>query len=331
VTMSKTDDNKKITAEKIIELMEGGTIPWRQVWKRDATQSMGMLPFNFSTGRTYTGSNVLSLIVQQHIHGFASNAWLTYKQARELGGFVRKGQSATPVPFVLQVKDKITGEVVLDRNGVPKILPMTWSVFNVDQCDGLPLREELELKPVQWRHARAEELLATCGVEIRHDGGNNAYYNVATDRIHLPVRELFHSQSGYLSTAIHEIGHASGHPSRMDRPMKGRFGTPEYALEELNAEIFSMLVQDRLGLEMDAQFDPGNHIAYLQSWITALKGDHNLIFQAFSTAEKIATFYNIERLSREPMIERDLEITGVEPGLVEQSREGRSQQQAILS
>ncbi|HEL3799300.1 TPA: ArdC family protein [Stenotrophomonas maltophilia] len=303
--MSKQDEARSIAAEYIIEQMQQGVIPWRRDWKQhSSTGAFGSLPYNYARGNTYHGSNVMMLMMAQAARGFQSNGWLTFNQAKALGGTVRKGEKSSKVVRVINVSDK-QGNPILDESGRQKIALITSAVFNSEQCDGLPIREAKIPKPVEWSHEQAERLMKDSGVTYRY-GGNAAYYTVAHDYVQLPTKEQFRTMEGFYATALHETGHASAHPTRLGRDLSGKFGSEKYAKEELIAECFSLIVADRLGLSVDQDYDPGNHIAYLQSWIKVLKNDHSLIFTAFAEAEKIATYYNVKEYTRKAFeMERD--------------------------
>jgi len=303
--MSKQDEARSIAAEYIIEQMQQGVIPWRRDWKQQsATGAFGSLPYNYARGNTYHGSNVMMLMMAQAAQGYQSNGWLTFNQAKALNATVRKGEKSSKVIRVIKVNDK-QGHPVLDENGKQKIALITSAVFNSEQCDGLPIRDTKTPKPVEWSHEQAERLMRDSGVQYRF-GGNAAFYTMAQDFVQLPTKEQFRSMEGFYAVALHETGHASGHPSRLCRDLSGKFGSEKYAKEELIAECFSLIVADRLGLSVDRDYDPGNHIAYLQSWIKVLKDDHSLIFTAFAEAEKVAAFYNVKEYTRTAFeMERD--------------------------
>lgn len=173
--------------------------------------------------------------------------------------------------------------VQLDK---PKVFSAV--VFNAEQIEGLPPLPSLSPSGASgWdRHERAEALLKASGADIRHDQPDRAFYRPATDRIHLPPRDSFPSADAYYSTALHELGHASGHPSRLDRDLAHPFGSVGYAKEELRAEIASLMVGDQLGIG----HDPGQHAAYVKSWVQVLKEDPKEILRASRDADKIAGY-----------------------------------------
>jgi antirestriction protein ArdC len=275
-------------ANKLIEQLEAGTAPWQKPWEPGTIN----LPHNPVSGTRYKGSNAMWLEMQ----GREDPRWMTYKQAQGVGAQVRRGEKGTLVQYwkfndQIPVKDergkplkdaegnKVYRTVQLDK---PKVFSA--SVFNAEQIDGLP---PLEVKAPDWdRHERAESVLQTSGVEIRHDQADRAFYRPATDRIHLPPKGQFDSADKYLSTALHELAHASGHPKRLDRDLAHPFGSEGYAKEELRAEIASLMIGDQLGIG----HDPGQHAAYVKSWVKVLKKDPREILRASRDADKITAY-----------------------------------------
>jgi antirestriction protein ArdC/phage/plasmid primase-like uncharacterized protein len=285
------DQKKKpfheIVAENLIRQLEAGTAPWQRPW--DAGESGSFLPYNPTTGNRYKGINALHLMSQDR----DDQRWMTYKQASEAGGQVRKGEKGTGIQYWKfteeHTKKDDNGNPVLDSDGNlvkvvvrlerPRVFFAT--VFNGEQIDGLlPIeKKELTWAPVE----RAERILSASGASIHHNGGGRAFYRPSTDSIHLPDKGQFPSADSYYATALHELGHWTGHPSRLDRDLAHPFGSEGYAKEELRAEIASMILGDELGIG----HDPGQHAAYVGSWIKALKEDPLEIFRAAADAEKI--------------------------------------------
>lgn len=275
-------------AERLIQQLKDGTAPWQRPW----IPGEGSMPMNPTTGKRYKGINAVFLLSQGH----GDPRWMTYKQAAAAGAQVRKGEKGTPVQYwkftEQQTKLDDNGKPALDNDGNPVKVSVELerprvffaTVFNGEQIDGLPA---LERKPVQWdAHERAEHILSASGATIQHAEGNRAFYRPATDSIHLPDKGQFPTSDNYYATALHELGHWTGHPSRLDRDLAHPFGSEGYAREELRAEIASMLV----GEELSIGHDPGQHAAYVQSWIKALEDDPLEIFRASADAEKIHEF-----------------------------------------
>jgi antirestriction protein ArdC/phage/plasmid primase-like uncharacterized protein len=276
-------------AAKIIEQMQQGTAPWMKPWKPGELQ----VPFNPQSGKPYRGINSMWLMMQGH----GDPRWMTYKQAAAEGAQVKRGEKGTVIQYWkfrgMEPETDEKGKPVLDEDGKKKMKMVEYQrprvfhavVFNAEQIDGLP---PLQARPKtdEWeRHERCEKILAASGVPITH-GGSGAYYEVVRDRITMPDRDRFDSADGYYATALHELGHATGHPSRLNRDLANPFGSEAYAKEELRAEIASLM----LGQQLDIGHDPGQHVAYVGSWIRALQNDPREIFRAAADAEKITEF-----------------------------------------
>ena len=288
-TMDAKKPFHEVVAEKLIEQLKQGTAPWQMPWK--AGDGGGMMPFNPTTGKRYKGINAIHLLSQ----GRDDQRWLTFNQAKAAGTQVRKGEKSTSIQYWKfeeeQTKRDENNKPVLDGKGDPVKVRVRLerpkmfmaNVFNAEQIDGLPLYQ----KPAQTWNAleRAETILQASGADIRH-GGDRAYYRPSTDNIQLPDKAQFPSADNYYATALHELGHWTGHGSRLDRDLSHPFGSEGYAKEELRAEIASMILGDELGIG----HDPGQHASYVQSWIKALQNDPLEIFRAASDAEKIQTF-----------------------------------------
>lgn len=211
--------------------------------------------------------------------------WCSYRQALAKGWQVRKGARATPVYFYkpVEVVDKSA-----DSDGETKRIPVlrVFSVFHASQIDGVPeLMPPPAAKTVVERIEDAETILEASGVRVRI-GGDRAFYHPALDFIQLPPDEAFESPAGRAATALHELAHASGHPSRLNRDLTGRFGSSAYSREELRAELASLLVGSEIGLPTDIP----NHASYVQSWIANLKQDKREFFHAAAQAQRIADY-----------------------------------------
>jgi antirestriction protein ArdC len=274
---SKRDVYAEVT-DRIIAELEAGTVPWVRPWNAVAGNAV---PHNAATGRAYNGINVLLCWATQMHAGYTSNAWLTFKQAKDLGGHVRKGEKGTAIVFW-----KFNKRTERNEDGTDNVvtIPMArvYTVFNVEQCDGLklPKRETAEPETTEHeRHQMAEHVMAAAGVSIRH-GGDKAYYSPAGDYVQLPELATFKEAAGYYATALHELTHSTGHSSRLDRNLTGRFGTESYAAEELVAELGASFMCAELGIQGDLR-----HAGYIESWLRVLKQDKRAIF----TASRLAT------------------------------------------
>lgn len=277
-------------AEKLIEQLKQGTAPWQKPWKAGTPGTF--LPTNPVTGNRYNGINIIQLMSQ----GFEDPRWMTYNQAESQGWQVRKGEKGTPVQYwkfsEMQDKEDENGKPIIGKDGKPEqeLVQLDrprvfWAtVFNAQQIDGIP---ERQVQEATWdKLERAETMLRASGAQIYHDQSDRAFYRPSTDRIHMPDRGLFDDAGKYYATALHELGHWTGHPSRLDRDLSHPFGSEGYAREELRAEISSLLMGDELGLG----HDPGQHVAYVKSWIRVLEEDPMEIFRAAADAEKVQKF-----------------------------------------
>jgi putative DNA primase/helicase len=278
-------------AEKLIEQLKAGTAPWQQPWQPG--EPGAFLPINPTTGKRYRGINAIHLMSQDH----SDQRWLTYKQATAVGAQVRKGEKGSPIQYWKfseeQTKTGADGKPVLDAQGEPvkqsiKLeRPRVFfaTVFNAEQIDGLP---PIQARKVQeWSAVdRAEQILQVSGAVLRHGEQNRAFYRPATDSIHLPDKSQFPSADKYYAIALHELGHWTGHETRLNRDLLHPFGSDGYAREELRAEIASMILGDELGIG----HDPAQHAAYVGSWIKTLQNDPLEIFRAAADAERIQDY-----------------------------------------
>ena len=311
----KTSKYHEEFAARVIKALEAGTAPWQKPWKPGER----ILPHNFATGRNYRGGNALYLALNGLERGYADPRWGGYRQIQDAGGHVRKGEQGTPIMYVNFSRGRTTrdeqGKPIQDDDGPPKVegvhrgrpLFKLHYVFNVEQTEGLQLPPLQNTPAPEWEsHERAEALIQASGVQVDHVAGDRAYYNLKADRIVLPERSQFPSHDAYTHTALHELGHASGHPSRLNRPTlikHGGFGTETYAREELRAEIAAMMTGELLGVG----HEPRHGTAYVSSWIKALANDPREIRAAAVDAQQISDWL----LSRKR--ERSLDDEKTEP------------------
>lgn len=283
----RTSLYSEITSRIITEL-EVGRLPWVQPWGRsDVGAGLG-LPQNASTGRRYSGINILILWGAVFHHGFSGQTWLTFRQALALGGSVCKGERGTTVvyadrfvPDEARRRARETGE---DAQSIPFLKRFT--VFNTDQCDGLP--EALVTVPPPIPDGlilpQAERLIRATGANLRI-GGDKAYYSPALDYIQVPRPESYFEPINWHRTALHELGHWSGHPSRLNRNLSGSYGSKLYGQEELVAEMTSAFTCASLGIVPTVR-----HADYIGSWIEVLRDDDRAIIRAASAASKAADY-----------------------------------------
>ena len=280
--LEKQADYHKQVAQEIIDMLEKGTAPWQKPW----TATMSMIPHNGVSKRRYHGMNALRLMYIGMNNAYADSRWMTFKQIQEMGGKVRKGEKGTVVTywkFTKKEKDEDGNEV---ERELDHPVPFRSTVFNAAQCDGLP---ELKLPEQKWTAVeRAENIINAVGVPIYHDQADRNFYSLMLDEIHLTPKGSFADNEAYYSTALHELGHSTGHESRLNRDIKNTFGNEDYAKEELRAEIASYMLCAELGIANAAANE--QHAAYVGSWIKALKKDPAEIFRAAKDADAICEF-----------------------------------------
>lgn len=272
--------------DRIIAQLEEGTLPWVRPW--DSGKAALGLPRNAGTGRRYSGINVLILWHRLFEQGYGSQRWLTYRQAQALGGNVRKGEQGTTVCYADRFTPKDGDTVPTGPDGEPRQIAFLkrFTVFNLDQCEGL---DEAEPDPVTtWNKAlvvpRAQALIEATGADFRI-GGPEAYYAPQDDYIRVPHPEHYYEPINWYRTALHELGHWTGHMSRLDRLPDSGFGSPAYAREELIAEMASAFLCAELGIVPTVR-----HADYLGAWLAVLREDSRAIFRAASQASKAADY-----------------------------------------
>jgi antirestriction protein ArdC len=273
---------------KIIAELEAGRVPWVQPWGTAAAKGPLALPKSAASGRQYSGINILILWGAATEQGFTGQSWLTFRQALSLGGHVRKGERGTKVVYAdrfVPVDEKRraheTGE---EAQGIPFLKRFT--VFNSDQCDGLPpeIAKTAPPPPPGLIEPQVEYLIKATGIDFRI-GGNRAFYMPTEDYVQVPPPQAYFEPINWHRTALHELAHASGHPSRLNRDLSGSYGTKKYAFEELVAEISSAFSCASLGIVPTVR-----HADYIGSWLEVLREDNRAIIRAASKASKVADY-----------------------------------------
>jgi antirestriction protein ArdC len=278
----KRDFYSEVSARIIAEL-EKGAAPWVKPWS--ATPGANT-PCNAVSNRPYSGCNVVLLWMAQAA-GYRTPRFLTFKQSLELGGNVRRGERGTKVYFVkqLQVRDEDANDNVSAR-----LIPMMrdYTVFNVDQCENLPddinTGKPLRVRNPDIRDELADAFLRTTGVDIR-EGYGEAYFVPSRDFISMPAFAGFKGADHFYNVVFHELTHWTGHKSRLDRNLKNRFGSRDYAAEELIAELGAAFLCAEFGFDGDVR-----NAGYIASWIELLKADKRAFFTACSQASKAADY-----------------------------------------
>jgi antirestriction protein ArdC len=275
----------EVTARIIAELEEG-RFPWVQPWS-NAAASPG-LPRNATTGRAYSGVNVLILWGAVIAGAYPNQGWLTFRQALAAGGRVRKGEQGVTVcyadRFTPEAEKQRSAEQGDDARSIPFL--KRFVVFNVAQCDDLPEQYSADAPPLPERELVpiADNLISATGADFRI-GGARAFYSPSEDFVQVPPQPAFKHQIDFYRTALHELGHWVGHPSRLARTFGGRFGDTAYAREELCAELTSAYLCAALGIVPTVR-----HADYLGSWLAVLRDDSRAIFKAASQASKAADY-----------------------------------------
>lgn len=290
--------SRKELTERLIKIIESdGQLPWEQGW-----HSVGQRPYNPVSTAVYKGTNRMRLMMGSYLSGYSDNRWVTFNQAKEHEWHIKKGEKGILCEKWIFEEQKIiedpdTGEkkkewVELDY---PKV--NFFILFNAEQVENMP---EIQVeKKLEWDEQLelADKFVKSSVCPVKENPmETEAYYNPKLDEIHLPSRDCFISSGEFLATAIHEMGHSTGHISRLAREMSGIFGSKTYAREELVAELTAVFAQADLQINIGSkQFN--NHAAYLQSWVYALRDDPNILFQASADAAK-ATDYLMEQYNQ---------------------------------
>lgn len=287
--MAKFDVYTEVT-NQIIEALEQGVKPWECPWQKNvAAQPLRV------TGESYRGINHVLLSLKAWSQGYRNPVWMTFKQAMDLGGMVRKGEKSSLVVKygTFEAKDEATEG---DTESVTRGYLKAYRVFNVQQIDGLEDRfptpdeaEPLTTRPIEQLSHIAANMIGNMGVEYQ-EGGDRAFYVPSLDKVQMPELAKFKASELFYSTLFHELSHATGHKDRCDRSKEkagSKFGNAVYAMEELVAEISAAMMGAKLG------FEPG-HIedsaAYLQSWLSVLRDDKRAIVKAAAAAQRSADY-----------------------------------------
>jgi antirestriction protein ArdC len=272
--------------ERIIRELEQGCVPWVRPWESSGA-ALGV-PRSAASRRFYSGVNVLILWDAVIRRGLASQEWLTFRQALSLGGHVRKGERGTAICYADRFIPKKEQERARETGDEPNAVSFLkrFVVFNVEQCDGLPSHIVAAPRPVAASDLvpAADALIAATRARFV-EGGGQALYHPGEDFIRLPYRETFLSPADYYCTSLHELGHWTAHPSRLNRDLQHRFGPSTYAREELIAELTSAFLCAHLNIAPQIR-----HADYLGHWLQILKEDSRAIFHAASQASKATDF-----------------------------------------
>jgi antirestriction protein ArdC len=308
---SVVDVHRQEFVDKILDLVQQGKMFWQKPW-----EVADILPVNALSGKAYRGCNIAYLLTAGMLQGYDDPRWTTYKQAQKNGWHVKRGEKGTRIEFwnTLQ-KDEPNAPSpsgALNSEETRQILYCKlYTVFNAAQVEGVPPLEKKGKEKKDFAfHQRSENIMANCGVLI-HYGGGAAFYSPSEDKIYLPERERFCDEAHFYATALHEIAHSTGHPGRMDRKLTGSMRSPQYAREELRAEMASAFIQMDLGFSLSEEGmkeHTEQHAAYIQHWLEHLKTDYKEFYSATQDAVKISNYVlaydkgraNIQEAEHEP-------------------------------
>lgn len=274
----------EVTAQ-IVAALEAGTPPWRRPWDENKTGGP-MVPHNATTGVRYRGMNTIMLGMSPLAFASGDPRWATYKQAADRRWQVRKGSCGTPGFFYKRIE-------VEDRDGRSedgrKVLPLlrAFTLFHASQIDGIPPYLPQSLEQAPWREPEAAEIIARNSWAVIRTGGDRAFYSPGTDHIQLPPAFAFRSPAAYASVKLHEMSHWSGAPNRLNRNLSGRFGSQNYAREELRAELAQVMLCAEMAIE-DCDFTNG--AGYIADWLKSLRDDKREVFRAATDAQRIADY-----------------------------------------
>lgn len=283
-------------AEEFVKALTEDQLPWESMW-------VSQRAYNPISEKNYRGVNAVWLSYQASERGFSDPRWCTFKQAADKGWHVKKGEKGTCVEFWSVYDSKTRKAVSLseadsivrsdpDRKEDLRIMAKHYTVFNAQQIEGIPeLQQDAQVDITAVRGQR-DVLIKNMALGF-HEGGDQAFYRPSEDSVTMPPESAFKDDYGYMSVFLHECGHATGHESRLNRPLGGTFGSESYAKEELRAEIASAFTSQALGFgaqSADARAAMENHKAYVQSWAKAIKDAPNELFAAIKDAEKISDY-----------------------------------------
>ncbi len=315
--------------QEFLSALKEDTIPWEQGWA-----STGM-PQNAVSAAPYHGLNAVILSVEAHKRGYEDSRWCTYKQAKNQGWQVLRGEKGCQIEFwsmydtknkvklkpqdVKRLQETLSPEEYMDR---VKPLASYYTVFNAQQMQGIPKVTAINAISNMEESAliqRRDTLLKNMNLDFI-SGGDRAFYSSGKDRITMPEIGQFKNVYAYMSTLLHEAGHATGHESRLNRDIKNAFGTENYAREELRAEIASAFVSQSIGMENERQY-VDNHRAYIQDWIEVLEKNPEELFKAIKDAERIADYLiekgEFPRVEMEQVREEVVHAETASPGVEE--------------
>ncbi|ADU91093.1 ArdC family protein [Taylorella equigenitalis] len=287
----KKDDYIDRLVEVLSKQIEKSNAPWQKEW----TGTENTMPVN-AKEQKYRGTNMLNLYVMQDEKGYTDNRYYTFNEIKKNGWKLTKGAKAEQIFFYSAIEKETKKEIdsyspnyedrVNEEGKKERIFVLRlYSVFNASLIEGVPERPPVE--KYEWdKIDEVENIINGAkedGLKIFNEYSDDCYYNLRDDEVHMALENQFKTPQSYYATLLHEIGHSTGHPNRLNRDLSGRFGSESYAKEELRAEISSWLVNMELGLG----HDPSRHASYVKDWQKSIKDDKNFLKEAIIDAEKI--------------------------------------------
>lgn len=284
----ETKEFRKKIAEQFINSLKENPEHWQRQWSVAGTR-----PENCVSHTPYRGINRFNLTFEAIRKGSKDMRWATFKQIQQQGWHLKKGAKSVLVEFWQPYNKQIHSTVSWDEYNKAEnpddytLLSRYYHVFNAADIEGIPPMKEVHNNITQ--HEAIDRIISGMGIEVKNDGADRAYYNVTNDTVHLPSKELFVSDNAYNSTLLHELSHATGAETRLDRPQSGIKSTVEYAIEELIAEISSCFTGADIGIQYE-NADIKNHKAYVQSWISQIENKPEVLFDAIRQADRAADY-----------------------------------------
>ena len=284
---ARADVYSRITAE-IISAIEAGAEDWRMPWHHDGTATAR--PHNVISRRGYRGVNVLALWIAAEAGAYSSGLWGTYRQWASLGAQVRKGEHGTTVVYWKQAASRSDDDHEDDEARPGRMFARAFSAFNLAQVDGYE-PTPVAVLPDNERFTHADAFFNALGIPVTY-GAYDAHYRIDLDHIFMPPFSAFEDAAGFTGTLFHEAAHATGSEHRLDRSLKERFKRDSLAIEEICAELAASFVLADHGI---AHHPRPDHVAYVASWLRALKEEPRAIFTAASKAQAAADWMHAQQ------------------------------------
>jgi len=277
-------ESRKELVDKIVGMMKKGSVFTTEEWDRQALRA-----YNPLSGTKYKGGNRLKLMEKVITKGYEDPRWGTLIQFKAKGYYPKKGEHGTLLEkwiFTKEIKENENGKIKTKIEHLEKPIVSYFKVFNCEQIQEFPKFEPRKVE-VQEQNEFIEDLMKISECEVKEYTQERAFYRPSEDKIYLPPRSYFKDEESFAKTLLHEMGHSTGHPTRLNRTFDGKFGSKTYAKEELYAELGALFTGVDLGICLTGEHYQ-DHSNYLASWIQTLKNDYNELFRACAEAEKIA-------------------------------------------